>query len=178
MSSGVSRVGRSGWKRVCSFCRIILPPRFGRAYKESAGIFSRLKFMVRIRERRYAGLPPCIRLIYSTSETVDEPHAKPPSGARERRLGRTIHGRTAVNQEGKKSEGSKKESTGFVSTRFDRRREKGRERISSLFFGKKNSVVDEFLNICPFCLHRWQACKDNTFESANRNWNRKVSLAE
>lgn len=55
---------------------------------------------------------------------MDEPHAKPPSGARERRLGRTIHGRTAVNQEGKKSEGSKKESTGFVSTRFDRRREK------------------------------------------------------
>lgn len=46
-------------------------------YKESAGIFSRLKFMVRIRERRYAGLPTCIRLIYSTSETVDEPHAKP-----------------------------------------------------------------------------------------------------
>lgn len=44
MSSGLSTLGRSASKRVCSFRRIILAARASRPRTKSASIFSRLKF--------------------------------------------------------------------------------------------------------------------------------------
>ena len=86
---------------------------------------------------------------------MDEPHAKPPSGARggEERLGRTIHGRTAVNREGREPwRGGEK--IGRIEERIYAFRSNARERKIFPFFSKngKIGVVNEFLNIYFFCL--------------------------
>lgn len=105
----VCRVGRSGWKRVCSFRRIILPPRLGLCtYKERGHIFT-VEIHVRIHERRYAGLPTCIRLIYSTSETMNV-HDAEPVGQGESVGENDIH-KDTVNKKNRKGNVGSRKST-------------------------------------------------------------------
>lgn len=68
MSSGLSTLGRSASKRVCSFRRIILAARTSGPRTKSASIFSRLKFTAGIHGATLRRLTSavCIRLIYST----------------------------------------------------------------------------------------------------------------
>ena len=83
-------------------------------YKERGHIFT-VEIHVRIHERRYAGLPTCIRLIYSTSETVNEHDAERRWGEPGESLEKgTIH----VNTRGREQE-RRKQKIEIESNRED-----------------------------------------------------------